>query len=121
MSGGWSNNLYDFLMREYRTAQGRWLRPDPAGLGTASPGSPQTWNRYAYVMNNPTGLIDPSGMNAMSCLDVCGLSSDEGGGPDLGWVGYFFGGQFEGNWSVNDLLNYQTQRTFGYLWWQLPG
>jgi RHS repeat-associated protein len=55
---GWSSNLYDFMLREYRTAHGRWTSPDPAGLGAVDPSSPQSWNRYAYVVNNPLAMID---------------------------------------------------------------
>ncbi|MEE8583491.1 MAG: RHS repeat-associated core domain-containing protein, partial [Acidobacteriota bacterium] len=39
---------------------GRFLSVDPA-LGSADPGAPQTWNRYAYVINNPMIFIDPDG------------------------------------------------------------
>ena len=49
---------YDFLYREYST-QGRWPSPDPAGQAVANPMNPQSWNRYAYVLNNPLGFTDP--------------------------------------------------------------
>jgi RHS repeat-associated protein len=52
---------YDFLYREY-SIQGRWTSPDPAGLAAASPSNPQSWNRYAYVLNNPLNLTDPLGL-----------------------------------------------------------
>lgn len=58
VKNGWSANLYDFMLREYRTAHGRWTSPDPASLGVVDPTNPQTWNRYAYVLNNPMALID---------------------------------------------------------------
>jgi hypothetical protein len=29
-----------------------------------NPGNPQTWNRYAYVANNPLAMVDPSGEGA---------------------------------------------------------
>jgi RHS repeat-associated protein len=64
---------YDFLAREYNT-QGRWPSPDPAGLDAASPVNPQSWNRYAYVLNNPLGMVDPTGL--------CG-ETEEGGS----WLG----------------------------------
>jgi RHS repeat-associated protein len=45
--------------RYYIPEQGRWLTPDPlAGDVT----DPQSLNRYAYVGNNPTSFIDPSGL-----------------------------------------------------------
>lgn len=56
-----SSDDYDFLYREYGN-QGRWPSPDPAGLGAVHPSIPQSWNRYAYVLGNPLGLIDPLGL-----------------------------------------------------------
>jgi RHS repeat-associated protein len=56
------SGLYDFMYREYHAVQGRWISPDPAGLGAVSPASPQSWNRYAYVSNNPLSFIDPLGL-----------------------------------------------------------
>jgi RHS repeat-associated protein len=53
-------NLYDFPAREYGI-QGRWPSPDPAGISSVRRKDPQTWNRYAYVRNQPTSLIDPNG------------------------------------------------------------
>jgi len=58
--------LYDFLAREYHPTWGRWLNPDPAGLAAVDPSNPQSWNRYAYVLNSPASLTDPLG------LDDCG-------------------------------------------------
>lgn len=85
VGGGWSSNLYDFLMREYRTAHGRWTSPDPAGGQAVNPASPQTWNRYAYAVNNPLSFIDPLGLRHCAPDDstqTCygGQSSDGGGG-----------------------------------------
>jgi RHS repeat-associated protein len=53
--------IHDFLLRKYAPVQGRWLSPDPAGLGAVDPSNPQSWNRYAYVLNNPLALVDPLG------------------------------------------------------------
>jgi RHS repeat-associated protein len=53
--------IYDFPAREYGI-QGRWPSPDPMGIGAANPSNPQTWNRYAYVMNNPLAAMDPTGL-----------------------------------------------------------
>jgi RHS repeat-associated protein len=57
-------NLDHFWFRQYASTQGRWLTPDPAGLSAVDPTNPQSWNRYAYVANNPTNLIDPLGLRA---------------------------------------------------------
>ncbi|MGB6690791.1 MAG: RHS repeat-associated core domain-containing protein [Terracidiphilus sp.] len=54
--------LYDFPFRRLSASQGRWLSPDPAGAAAVDPTTPQSWNRYAYVLNNPLGLIDPFGL-----------------------------------------------------------
>jgi RHS repeat-associated protein len=62
VSGSVTNGLYDFLEREYPPTQGRWLSPDPAGTGAANPTNPQSWNRYAYVLNNPLTYVDPLGL-----------------------------------------------------------
>ena len=59
--------LYDALYREYHPTWGRWVSPDPAGLGAVDPGNPQSWNRYAYVTNNPLALIDPLGLAPPTC------------------------------------------------------
>jgi RHS repeat-associated protein len=50
--------------RDYSATSGRWLTPDPAGLAAVDPSNPQTWNRYAYVMNNPASNVDPLGLFA---------------------------------------------------------
>ena len=39
--------------------EGRWLSPDPLGGDIANP---QSLNRYAYALNNPTTLTDPAGL-----------------------------------------------------------
>jgi len=58
-----ASSLYDFTFREHSPSQGRWLSPDPSGLAAVNPADPQTWNRYAYVLNNPLSFVDPTGMN----------------------------------------------------------
>jgi len=56
-------DLFDTPNREYHPTQGRWIRPDPAGLAAVDPSNPQTWNRYAYVHNNPLSFTDPLGLD----------------------------------------------------------
>jgi RHS repeat-associated protein len=70
---------YDFLARQYDPKQGRWISPDPAGLDAVDPSNPQTWNRYAYVANNPLAYVDPFGLQLMCPIAQCGQSSN--GGP----------------------------------------
>jgi RHS repeat-associated protein len=55
--------LYDTPNRELHPGQGRWLSPDPSGLDAVDPSNPQSWNRYAYVRNNPLSLTDPTGLD----------------------------------------------------------
>ena len=57
-------DLYDFTYRDYHAANGRWISPDPAGMGAVDPANPQTWNRYAYVANSPLANVDADGQDA---------------------------------------------------------
>jgi RHS repeat-associated protein len=59
--------------RNYASAQGRWLGPDPY-MGSYDLTNPQSMNRYSYALNNPLSLVDPSG------LEVCAECFDDGGG-----------------------------------------
>jgi RHS repeat-associated protein len=66
---------YDFLFREYSNV-GRWVSPDPAGMSAVDPTNPQSWNRYAYVLNNPLANVDPLGLCAPN-----DYTCDTGSGP----------------------------------------
>jgi RHS repeat-associated protein len=68
--------------RYYTSGLGRFLTADPFD-GSASPSSPQTWNRYPYAGSDPTNNNDPSG------LDCGGIQNWQGGGcgPGLGEYG----------------------------------
>jgi uncharacterized protein RhaS with RHS repeats len=39
-------------------------------VGRLDPGSPQTWNMYAYVRNNPTTVTDPTGLYICNGTDA---------------------------------------------------
>ena len=55
----WEDVLHNTPNRQYAFYEGRWLSPDPlAGDVT----NPQSLNRYAYVLGNPTTLTDPLGL-----------------------------------------------------------
>ena len=58
--------------RYFSSRQGRFTGVDPL-LASGRAGAPQTWNRYAYALNNPLRLTDPSGMMAED--------TDQGGQP----------------------------------------
>lgn len=84
---------YQTPFREYHTGQGRWISPDPAGLSAVDPTNPQSWNRYAYVVNNPLGNVDPLGLdcvilqgdsawNAVQSLHSVELGACSGKDPD---------------------------------------
>ncbi|ACG74298.1 hypothetical protein AnaeK_3077 [Anaeromyxobacter sp. K] len=49
--------FHDYGARMYWPQIGRFVSPDPAGI---HPENPQSWNRYAYVWNNPYKYVDPS-------------------------------------------------------------
>ncbi len=84
------NNGYVPPFRYYVSNQGRWLTPDPlAGDIT----NPQSLNRYAYVLNNPTTLIDPLGLqgcpNVYQAPAQCSDYGAQYGGPWSGSVSSF--------------------------------
>jgi RHS repeat-associated protein len=74
--------------RQHSNAQGRLMSPDPY-YGSYDFTNPQSFNRYAYALNNPLALFDPSGFEDDSgCPDdencFHGRSGDAGGGYDGG-------------------------------------
>jgi RHS repeat-associated protein len=58
--------------RYYASTLGRFTTPDLSGLGAAG-SEPQSWNRYAYVENDPANFNDPTG-------ELRWLDSLDGGG-----------------------------------------
>jgi RHS repeat-associated protein len=97
------SGTYDFLYREYNPVQGRWISPDPSGLAAVEPSNPQSWNRYAYVGNNPLTAVDALGLD---CVYVESFSIGDyltttnsppghiapGGEPCLGDNAFYFEG-----------------------------
>ncbi len=71
--------------RFYSSQLGKFLAPDPYAATKSGNDSsrPQSWNRYAYVQNDPTNYRDPAGLylcnpDSMDCLgDPCDV-------PELG-------------------------------------
>jgi RHS repeat-associated protein len=64
LASGSTGLLYDFPYRELHSTQGRWVSPDPAGVSAVDPTNPQSLNRYAYVLGNPLGSVDPLGFGS---------------------------------------------------------
>ena len=53
--------LDNFGARYNSSSFGRFMSPDPL-LNSGHPSNPQTWNRYAYTLNNPLNIVDPTGL-----------------------------------------------------------
>lgn len=65
-----------FGARYYGSMQARFSSPDPM-LSSGDVVSPQSWNRYAYVGNNPLRYIDPLGLYEWDALTLGGDLSDQ--------------------------------------------
>jgi RHS repeat-associated protein len=59
----YANNRY------YSNAYGRFMTPDPY-YGSAKLQNPTSWNRYAYVLDDPANANDPTGLVAPDCNDL---------------------------------------------------
>src|SRR5208282_2724091 len=71
----WYNAESDLFLtpaRSYGSRLGRWMSPDPLGGDVTNP---QSLNRYAYVLNNPASMVDPSGLDPAACQDPMYASS----------------------------------------------
>jgi len=55
------SDLDNFGARYDSSSMGRFTSPDPL-LNSGRPWEPQSWNRYAYALNNPLNVIDPTGL-----------------------------------------------------------
>jgi RHS repeat-associated protein len=60
------------MFRQYSSNVGRWISPDPLQAGAVSLANPQSWNMYAYVVNNPTNFVDPLGLCDLNGANVDG-------------------------------------------------
>jgi RHS repeat-associated protein len=102
------DSMVSIPFRKYNPYQGRWISPDPGGLSVVDPSNPQSWNRYAYVLNNPLAFKDPLGLycvylndkgDAVEEIDDDGDKSgcDGSGGY---WIEGSYGG---GSWVIIDV------------------
>lgn len=81
------SNTEHTWFRQYSSAQGRWLTPDPLGIGAARLSHPQSLNQYAYVNDNPVNHADRKGLL---------LDPDEYNGWDFGGLLDFTFDDFQG-------------------------
>jgi len=57
-----SESGLDYFGARYDASSlGRFMTPDPL-MASGHARNPQTWNRYAYALNNPLRFVDPDGM-----------------------------------------------------------
>ena len=68
--------------RLYDPVIGRFLNADPY---VQSPGFSQSHNRYSYVMNSPTGLVDPSGYQSCQSFGNRGAGDGDSGSTGFGF------------------------------------
>ena len=74
--------------RYYSNTYGRFMTPDPY-YGSANIRSPQSWNRYAYVWDDPVNGHDPSGL----CDEIAGgITESSGSDSGEGQFGSSIGG-----------------------------
>jgi RHS repeat-associated protein len=77
--GNTNTNLTMFRLQS--PGLGRWLSPDPLG---GDPTNPQSLDRYAYVLNSPTSMVDPLGLFAPNPCgfdpSLCAAPGGGGGG-----------------------------------------
>lgn len=62
--------------RYYSNAYGRFTTPDPS-TSSEDPKTPQSWNRYPYVLGDPINGTDPNGLD----LPESGIGDPSGGDP----------------------------------------
>jgi RHS repeat-associated protein len=95
----------DFAMARYHVNRlGRFSAPDPLAGSTANP---QSLNRYAYTLNDPVNLTDPSGLF---------IAPQEMGLRNAGWLNY---DPFGGGWNEFDLLNSSTVLEGVWINWHI--
>lgn len=109
------------MFRKYDPSAGRWLSPDPSGWDAVNLSAPQSLNRYSYVLNNPTSLLDPTGLDCVWMNDVGTVSGIQGDCQDYGPSadGFYvdcYGCVVDGNGNIiNDTLSWDSsQNLIGY-------
>jgi RHS repeat-associated protein len=111
-----SGNEYG-LARAYLSRFGRFCSADPV-MGI--PADPQSWNRYAYLRNDPVNRVDPDGMSFFSWLvkafsfiakAVTGLPH----GPGSGTPPIFDGGPYSSTQALLDSIYHPLGQSRGLI------
>ncbi|MFZ0748655.1 MAG: RHS repeat-associated core domain-containing protein, partial [Pyrinomonadaceae bacterium] len=77
-----SNGGDDAMFRRYQSNWTGFSQPDPYD-GSYNLTDPQSFNRYAYVQNDPVNFVDPSGLQRNDCtaeFNATGVCTVTGGG-----------------------------------------
>lgn len=124
--------FYDFWFRKYNPVHGRWVSPDPAGISATASANPQTWNRYAYVLNNPLAMVDPLGLcvidgmeyqdNDWACSWLGGGGGGGGGSAGGGggsFVAVYVPGYYQMYGTNDDIYLEWVDPTWSYVY--IPG
>jgi RHS repeat-associated protein len=80
-----STGLDHTWWRKYENRAGRWTSADPY-RGSMSITNPQSFNRYAYVQNDPLNFVDPSGLDPIDIGQVGDVTIYAGADP-ISWGG----------------------------------
>jgi RHS repeat-associated protein len=72
------SGLDNFGARYFASSVARFMTPDRAHMASVDPCNPQSWNLYAYVLNNPLTLVDPNGLNPCDSGGTVVASRQEG-------------------------------------------
>lgn len=92
--------LDNYQYRSYNPKLGRWMTPDPSSLKFSTLSNPQSFNLYAYVMNDPLKYLDGHGLELEECTESGG--EDDGCGWDGGSTGGGGGGSGGGGGGATD-------------------
>ena len=66
-----SDTLLDYALMRFDSARlARFLTPDPSSA-SINRADPQSWNRYAYVTNDPINAADPTGLAGQCRPNIC--------------------------------------------------
>jgi RHS repeat-associated protein len=110
---GWLLHEWQTVTRRYSQGVSRWFTPDPLGGDVTNP---QSLNLYAYVLNNPTSLIDPLGLDpctsantgpggSYACSPQHASQSNTSGGGGGGDLSYTLDGSPLTSWESSGLFS----------------